>query len=60
MFNDFRFGLGIFTQISHTYCLKLLANSDIVIFYVERNFKAYVCQMCGKMLRPNLKPRNII
>ena len=62
MFNDFRFGLGIFTTHLTYIChkcpfhmkttLSVLplhnANSVIVIFNVERTFKAYVCQMCGK------------
>ena len=62
MFNGFRFGLGIFTTDLTYICLKCLstwkitltelplhnAKSVIVIFYVERTFKAYECQMCGK------------
>ena len=62
MFNEFRFGLGIFTTQLTYICLKCLstwkiiltelplhnAKSVIVIVYVERTFKAYVCQMCGK------------
>ena len=62
MFNDFRFGLGIFTTHLTYICLKRLFHMENHIkgvttarcllsycdFYVERTFKAYVCQMCGK------------
>ena len=62
MFHDFRFGLSIFTTHLTYICLKFpfhiemtvtelslcSGNSVNVIFHVEKTFKAYVCQMCGK------------
>ena len=74
MFNDFRFGLGIFTTHLTYICHNCLchmqttlselplhnANSVIVIFNVERTFKAYVCQMCGKYAKTKYEIIKII
>ena len=62
MFHDFKFSLGIFTtHLTFIYhkCLFHIenyitglttaqGNSVIVIFNVEKKFKEYVCQICGK------------